>query len=120
MVLPVDLPLQAREKAPNDKLPLLGLCLTLDRHLIAELLTDGGDPRPEPAINAPLVVSELENDLLDPVVRYLRLLVGPEDIAILDTGIKREIIWRLLCGHQGGVVPQSGIAERRRNTNTAG
>src|SRR3546814_16754847 len=55
MVLPVDLPLQAREKAPNDKLPLLGLCLTLDRHLIAELLTDGGDPRPEPAINAPLV-----------------------------------------------------------------
>src|SRR3546814_4016 len=62
MVLPVDLPLQAREKAPNDKLPLLGLCLTLDRHLIAELLTDGGDPRPEPAINAPLVVSELEND----------------------------------------------------------
>src|SRR3546814_18033376 len=36
MVLPVDLPLQAREKAPNDKLPLLGLCLPLDRPLRSE------------------------------------------------------------------------------------
>src|SRR3546814_20646243 len=102
MVLPVDLPLQAREKAPNDKLPLLGLCLTLDRHLIAELLTDGGAPRPEPAINAPLVVSELETDLLDPLVRSLRFLDLPAAIAILATGHKSEIPAGTLCGYQCG------------------
>src|SRR3546814_16508046 len=64
MVLPVDLPMQAREKAPNDKLPLLRLCLTLDGHLIADLLTDVGEPRTEPPLHAQQVGRELEHDRL--------------------------------------------------------
>src|SRR6202166_3793497 len=51
--------------------------------------------------------------LLDPIVRLLRLLDRPEDIAVLAPAIEREIFWRLINGAQGAMVRQLGLADSR-------
>lgn len=47
-------------------------------------------------------VSPLDADLLDAIVRLVRLLDSPAEAEILMPLIKREIIYRLLMGDQGG------------------
>ena len=50
-------------------------------------------------------------ELLDAVVRLLRLLDQPADAPVLAPMIEREIIWRLLTGPQGDTVRQIGLAD---------
>jgi AraC-like DNA-binding protein len=47
-------------------------------------------------------VSPLDVDLLDTVVRLVRLLESPTDFRILAPLVMREIVYRLLLGEQGG------------------
>jgi AraC-like DNA-binding protein len=47
-------------------------------------------------------VSSLDAELLDAVVRLVRLVGSPAEARILMPLIKREIIYRLLTGDQGG------------------
>src|SRR5206468_6444448 len=42
-----------------------------------------------------------------------RLLDRPRDAPVLRPLIEREILWRLLCGPQGGRVRQLGLADSR-------
>jgi AraC-like DNA-binding protein len=58
-------------------------------------------------------MSEATPELLDPVVRLLRLLDHPKDVAVLGPMIEREILWRLLAGGQGAMVRQIGLADSR-------
>jgi hypothetical protein len=46
-------------------------------------------------------VSQAPDDLLDSLVRLLRLLDRPFEISIMLPMIEREILWRLLCGEEG-------------------
>lgn len=89
--------------------PALGITLALDAALIAELLlqikpvsTDG--PRAKA-----LAVCSLEDDLLEPVLRLLRLLDHPQDIPILAPLIEREILYRLLLGPHGAMLRQLAL-----------
>lgn len=50
---------------------------------------------------------------MDVVVRLLRLLDRPTDVPILQPIVEREIVWRLLCGDQGDLVRQIGLAGGR-------
>jgi AraC-like DNA-binding protein len=50
-------------------------------------------------------------DLLDAVLRLLRLLDRPADAPVLAPMIEREIIWRLLTGPQGGTIRRIGLAD---------
>src|SRR5258708_13203458 len=52
-------------------------------------------------------------ELLDAVVRLLRLLDRPRDAPVLTALIEREILWRLLCGEQGAMLRQIGLADSR-------
>ena len=48
----------------------------------------------------------LEFDLLDPLLRLLRLLDSPRDVPALAPLIEREILYRLLLGPKGGMLRQ--------------
>jgi AraC-like DNA-binding protein len=71
-----------------------------------EALPRGGSALPGVAVgDAP------EKELLDAVIRMLRLLDHPRDQVVLVPLLKREILWYLLRGEHGAIVGQLGLAE---------
>jgi AraC-like DNA-binding protein len=83
--------------------PYLAVRLVLDPATVSTVLVETGlfAAEPDDDIKA-LAVSLLDADLLDAVVRLTRLLDAPEDLPVIAPLIKREIIYRLLLGEQGG------------------
>ncbi|WP_327238651.1 AraC family transcriptional regulator [Streptomyces sp. NBC_01317] len=95
--------------------PTLGFGMTLSPAVLAELLlaADPHDLPPPADTTAPpgIAVSTAPPPLLDAVVRLLRLLDRPADRKVLAPMIKREILWHLLRGEQGGAIRQPGLAD---------
>jgi metal-sulfur cluster biosynthetic enzyme len=58
----------------------------------------------------PAATSAAGLDLLDAVVRMLRLLDHPADVPALAPLIEKEILWRLLTGTHGAMIRQIGLA----------
>jgi AraC-like DNA-binding protein len=113
MVLPVDMPVDAHVVEASSTKPFLGFGLTLRAEAIAGLLVEAGSSRTPAKDSAGMTVSDLTDDLLEPIVRLLRLLDRPGDIPILGAALEREILWRMLTGPQGATVRQIGIADSR-------
>ncbi|MFI7603965.1 AraC family transcriptional regulator N-terminal domain-containing protein [Micromonospora sp. NPDC049366] len=110
VVASMELPVIAHVSEASPREPYLVLGLTLRPPLIAELLLDmppraGGGPAPG------IAVSTAGEDLLDAVVRLLRLLDRPDDQRVLWAALEREVVWRLLTGEQGGTVRQVGLGD---------
>lgn len=76
-------------------------------------MLETGAPRKAKTEPPGIAVSDLTDDLLEPIVRILRLLDRPEDIPVLAPAIEREILWRLINGEQGAMVRQLGVADSR-------
>jgi len=113
LVVSVDLPIVGQVVAASKREPYLAVALTLKPAMIASLLLEGfagGNGDEEPAGVAIHAASE---DLLDPVLRLLRMLDRRSDIAILGPMVEREILWRLLEGDQGATVRAIGLADSR-------
>ena len=91
LVVSVDLPVTRRIIKASAAEPYMAMVLRLDPVAIASLLLDmTGKPRDgQPA---GLAVSEATPDLLDPVLRLVRLLDRPADIPVLAPLIEREIL----------------------------
>jgi hypothetical protein len=70
-----------------------------------------GDPglRDAPPLSA-RAISDAPPELLDPVVRLLRIAGHAEDMRVLAPAYQREILWRLLTGEQGALVRQICLA----------
>lgn len=98
----VDLPLSSCVIDATPKEPYLSFRLDLDPAVVASVMIDAGlDIRKlEPAAKA-INVSEVDADLLNAVVRILRLAESPDDARTLLPMIEREIIFRLLKSDQG-------------------
>ncbi|MEV4823090.1 AraC family transcriptional regulator [Micromonospora sp. NPDC049274] len=109
VVASLELPVIAHVSEANPAEPYLVLGLALRPPLIADLLLDAPPGRGEPA--AGIAVSAASDDLLDAVVRLLRLLDRPDDQRVLWAGVERELVWRLLTSEQGGTVRQIGVAD---------
>ena len=114
LIASVDLPVIGHfmEARPED--PALGFGLTLHSSTVAELLLQAGPgdfSRADSGAPSGIAVSDASDDLIDAVVRLLRLLDQPRDVAILAPLIKREILWRLITGDQGAAVRQLGLAD---------
>jgi AraC-like DNA-binding protein len=58
-----------------------------------------------------MIVSAAPTELLDAVLRLLRLLERPRDLDVLAPLIKREILWWLMVAEQGATVRQLGLAD---------
>ncbi|WP_433085060.1 AraC family transcriptional regulator [Dactylosporangium sp. CA-052675] len=110
LVASVDLPVTGH----FTEVPAAGFGLILHPRMIAELLLQAapGDLLPAGGgTPSALAVSTASGELLDAVIRLLRLLEQPRDRAVLAPMIKREILWRLITGEQGAVVRQLGLAD---------
>ncbi|MDX6260428.1 MAG: hypothetical protein QOH84_2116 [Kribbellaceae bacterium] len=108
LVTSLDLPVigQALKASPDE--PFAVVSIRLDPLEIAPLLLE--TPARPPQYGG-MVVSDATADLLDPVVRLLRIADRPDDVRVLGAGIRREILWRLLTGDQGALVQQIGLAD---------
>jgi len=116
LLFTVDLPLIFQiEKATPDE-PYLGLRLDLDASLVASVLVEAdikikkGD-----ASTKAMDVHSIDANLLDAIVRLVRLADEPESSKVLAPLIVKEIIYRLLAGGQGarlGHLLQAGDTQR--------
>jgi len=117
LVASVDLPITGHYTHASADEPALGFGLILRPQTIAALLLDAErtpeSTPPRRARPAPpgLGVGEAGPELLDAVVRIVRLLDSPRDRAVLAPMIEREILWRLLNGRLGEAVRQVGLAD---------
>jgi len=114
LVASVDLPVTGHvvDAAPGH--PALGFGMTLEPAAIAELLLQAGPgdlPRSPGTARPGIAVSDAPDELLDAIVRLLRLLDRPRDRKALTPLFKREILWRLMTGEQGDLVRQLGLAD---------
>ncbi|GAA3517740.1 AraC family transcriptional regulator [Streptosporangium album] len=114
LIASVDLPVTAHFARASAELPGLGVGLTLHPAAVAEVLLQAAPGElPEHGEGVPpgLAVSTASPELLDAVIRLLRLLDRPRDITVLAPLIKREILWRLITGDQGAIVRQFGLPD---------
>ena len=108
LVCSVELPLIAHVI----EAPYLVFGMTLKPTVIAGLLLETATDRDRADVPG-VAVSRATDDLLDPIVRLLRLLDRPRDLPVLAEAIEREIHWRLITGEQGAMVRQIGLADSR-------
>ncbi|MEU8206970.1 AraC family transcriptional regulator [Streptosporangium sp. NPDC049046] len=110
----VDMPITGHFTEASPERPAMGFGLVLHPATVAELLLQAAPGDLPPAGGAApsgMAVSDAPDALVDAVVRLLRLLDRPRDIAVLAPLIKREILWRVITGEQGAVVRQLGLAD---------
>jgi AraC-like DNA-binding protein len=82
--------------------PYLGLALDLDPSIVSSVMVETGLPASRASISARAVdVSQLEGNLLDAVVRLVRLMDSPIEARVMQPLVTREIVYRLLVGAQG-------------------
>ncbi|WP_438307830.1 AraC family transcriptional regulator N-terminal domain-containing protein [Burkholderia pseudomallei] len=114
LIVSVDLPVSGHITKATKKEPFLGVAYSLKSQEIAALLSEPGVHRKRQRAAPPnIAVGDLTEELLDPVVRLLRLLDRPQDIPVLAPGIEREILWRLINGAQGAMVRKVGLSDSR-------
>jgi AraC-like DNA-binding protein len=113
LVASVDMPVTGNFIGATADRPALGFGLVLRPAVVAEILLQAGPGDLPPAAGVPsgIAVSDAPAELLDAVLRLVRLLDHPRDAAVLAPLIKREILWRVITGEQGAVVRQLGLAD---------
>ncbi|MBF8755117.1 AraC family transcriptional regulator [Pseudomonas guariconensis] len=102
MVVSVTLPISGALLEASPENPSLGLRMDIDPAQISQLIAESS---PMMVPNLPsgrgLYVERTDPQLLDALLRLLRLLDSPRDIPVLAPLIRREILYRLLRGPQG-------------------
>lgn len=100
----VDMPVTSCVMEASEEKPYLSLSLNLDTALIAELASK---VPPASAASGHLrgaMTQNVEADLLDSFVRLAELANKPEQIPVMEEVLLREIHYRLLAGHFGGIL----------------
>lgn len=102
MVVSVTLPISGALLEASPENPSLGFRMDIDPAQISQLIAESS---PMMVPNLPsgrgLYVERTDPQLLDALLRLLRLLDSPRDIPVLAPLIRREILYRLLRGPQG-------------------
>jgi AraC-like DNA-binding protein len=82
--------------------PYLSLALALESSIVSSVIVETGMPASRASISARAIdVSALEGNLLDAVVRMVRLIDAPAEAHVMQPLVSREIVYRLLVGAQG-------------------
>jgi AraC-like DNA-binding protein len=112
MVASVDLPLTIHVPTATSARPFVAMAMALDPAKVAALLLESAasDARPEAA---GLGLSNATPELVEALLRLVRLIDHPRDLQVLGPLAEREILWRLLCSEQGQRVRQIGLADSR-------
>jgi len=109
LVASVDLPITGHYTHARPDEPALGFGLILRPSAIASLVLEAGAG--SAAAPPGLGVADASPQLLDAVVRMVRLVENPGDGDVLAPMIEREILWRLITGPLGQSVRQIGLAD---------
>lgn len=105
--LAVSVPVPFRmESVASPERPLLAVYLEFDMRVAAEIASQvgaGGAGSASGKVKG-LVSSRMEPAIEDVVLRLLRALQDPVELAVLGAGILRELHYRVLVGPQGGAI----------------
>ena len=115
LVTSVDLPIVSRVTVASAASPSLGLGMAIDGVRLTELLRRVRAPQAAAAGDGlrGVTVNRAPPELLDAVIRLLRLLDSPHDIAALAPLVEEEILYRLLTGPDGGRLLAIASADSR-------
>src|SRR5260221_2071387 len=98
----IELPRASQVLEASKERPYLSFRLELDPNLVGSVLVETGHVISQSNADVRAIdVSPLDADLLDAVVRLVRLLESPANTRMIMPLITREIIYRLLTGEQG-------------------
>lgn len=124
LIFTVDLPVVFQVEEASEGRPYLGLRLDLDPALVASVMIEAGVETTMADARVKAVdVSPVDADLLDAVLRLVRLVDKPGEQKILAPLIMREIVYRLLAGGQGarlGDLVASSVGDARRISRAVG
>jgi AraC-like DNA-binding protein len=114
LLVSAGLPVVGRILEATKQQPYLAVRIGLDPVLVTGVLMEAGllAPRATRATKA-IAVSRLDPDLLDGVVRLVRMVDSPRDYAALAPLAIREIVYRLALGEQGGRLSQVALSAGR-------
>lgn len=108
----VELPSVSRIMEASPDRPYFSLRVDLDPALVGAVMLEAGYAAPSGSPGARGIdVSLLETDLLDAVVRLVRLLESPAEASVLMPLITREIVYRLLSGAQSSRLRHLAVME---------
>src|SRR5262249_30009000 len=102
LISTVNLPIVSHVVEASKKRPYFSFVLHLDGSLVASVMMESGvEVKKADARAKAMDVGSIDSNLLDAVVRVVRLLETPDEIQVLAPLIIREIVYRLLRGEQG-------------------
>ena len=102
LLITVEVPIVSWVLEASKQQPYLSLHLDLDMALVRSVADEIEWPSPqEPTQVKALNTGPLDANLLDAVMRFVRLLDAPAEAKVLAPLITREIVYRLLLGDQG-------------------
>ncbi|MGJ7542951.1 AraC family transcriptional regulator [Variovorax sp. LT1R16] len=113
LVVAQNLPVSGQVIDASPEAPYLGLRLSFDVKEITALALDLqlSKATPARASQRGIFTGELSPTLLDPVLRLVKLLDTPEDLAALAPLITREILYRLLRSPDGWRLAQMAMVD---------
>lgn len=117
LISTVDLPIVSHVAEASKEKPYLSCRLILNPTVVTTVLMEAEiENRKRNLSIKAMDVSSMDADLLDAVVRLIRLLDSPEEAKILAPLIQKEIVFRLLKGEQGTrlsyLLPSNGNTRR--------
>ncbi len=98
LVVSVDVPVIGQVVEASPQRPYLCIRLDLDPNVLAALALELTEPESGRTAGGSVSVCSVTVELLDAVIRMVRLLDRPADIAVLARLIEHEILYRLLTG----------------------
>jgi AraC-like DNA-binding protein len=117
LVVSIDLPVVSRVTQATAKIPHLGLGMAIDGARLREVLGRVSVPRVAATVDGMrgVAVNTAPLELLDAILRLLKLLDRPEDIAMMAPLIEQEILYRLLTGPYGPKLLQIAATDSPSN-----
>jgi AraC-like DNA-binding protein len=105
-----ELPIMSQITDASPETPFLSLRLELDPTLISSVMVEAGHPAKQSYTEMRAMnVSSLDQNLLDVVLRLVRLTDNPSEASFLAPLITKEIIYRLLKSEQGSRLRQLAV-----------
>jgi len=119
LLISAGMPVVSRLVEASKERPYLAVRVDLDPAIVTAVLMETGLLASQ--TNGPvkaMAVSRLDADLLDSVVRLVRLVEAPRDYAALAPLAAREIVYRLALGEQGARLRQIALIGGRAHKIT--
>ncbi|MFN6499678.1 MAG: AraC family transcriptional regulator N-terminal domain-containing protein [Nostoc sp. DedQUE01] len=117
LISTLDLPIMNNVVEASEEKPYLNLRIDLDPSLVAAVMIESGiETKKSDAGVKAMDVSPVDADLLDAVVKLVKLFDTPDEMKFLAPLIIREIVYRLLKGKQrarlGQLITTEGDVQR--------